>query len=149
MREFAGDPEKVPPEYRAMVGWEGYRAAMRELAALAEEHRFEVLMTTFSTSFSPRHRRVLRLGRELGFATLDVGEVYRDYLAAHGHDDYRTSPLALSPENMHPSPLGHEIAARVIFRFLCEHEFPAELAGCQLAPWEGAPPGRRPTGSAP
>ncbi len=86
---------------------------------------------------------MLNLGRRLGFLTLDVGATYRDYLAAHELEDYRTSPLALSPDNMHPSPLGHEIAARVIFGFLCKREFPGELSGCGLAPWEPAAPAVR------
>lgn len=131
-RRFVGDPEQVPPEYRGLVGWHAYEGAMRELRDLGEEHRFGVALITFATPFTDLHRRALALGRELGFATHDVGQVYRRYLEARGLDDYRSSPLALAPDNRHPSALAHRMAARALYRSLCRTTFEDVLAGCEL-----------------
>ena len=142
-RRFVDDPEKVPEQYRSMVGWESYAAAMAELAGLAEEHGFEPVLVSFSVTFSHRQKKVFRIAEELGIASLHVGRVYRQWLDEHGFDEYRESPLALSDGNMHPSVLSHRIAARVIYRWLCERLFAAELSTCELPPWdegdEGAP----------
>ncbi len=146
-RRFAGDPEQVPPEHRGLVGWNSYEAAMRELRDLGEEHRFRVALVTLSSPFTELHRRVLALGRELGFLTRDVGEVYRAYLAAHGMDDYRTSPLALAPDNRHPSALGHRITARALYRFLCRTMFENVLASCELSTRVRSGAAARETGS--
>ncbi len=137
-RRFASDPEDVPEQYRSMVGWQSYDEAMAKLAALGEQHGFRPVLVTFSVAFSRRHTRILNTARRLGIESLDVGEAYRGYMAEHGLDDYRTSPLALSDENMHPSALGHRIAARVIYRWLCERQFSAELSSCELALWNPA-----------
>ena len=141
-RRFVSDPDKVPEQYRSMVGWDAYEDAMAELADLGDEHGFRPMLVTFSVVFSRRQERVLNIARRLGIDRLDVGEAYRAYLAEHGLDDYRTSPLALSEENMHPSALGHRIAARVIYHQLCKLYFSEQLSSCELAAWDdaGAPP---------
>ena len=117
---------------------QAWEAAMEELAALAEEHGFRPVLITFSVTFAHRQQRILEFARQLGIDSLVVGETFNQYLDEIGHDDYRTSPLALSDENMHPSVLGHRIAARLIYRWLCEQQFSAELASCEVAPWDAA-----------
>ena len=91
-------------------------------------------------TFAHRQQRVLEVAKRLGIETLVVGEAFRQYLEEQGIEEYRGSPLALSDENMHPSVLGHRIAARVIYRRLCERAFSAELSSCELPPWETADP---------
>jgi hypothetical protein len=135
-RRFVDDPDEAPPQYRSMVGWQAWEGAMAELKTLAEEHRFEPILITFSVTFARRQQRILEIARRLGFETLEVGETFREYLAEQGLDSYRGSPLALSDENMHPSALGHRIAARVIYRRLCERQFPTQLSSCELALWD-------------
>jgi hypothetical protein len=137
-RRFVDDPDDAPPQYRSMVGWQAYDAAMAELAALAEEHRFKPVLVTFSVTFAHRQRRILNIARRLGIDSLEVGETFRAYLDERGIKNYRGSPLALSDENMHPSVLGHHIAARVLYRWLCERRFTAELSTCELPPWDDA-----------
>ena len=74
-----------------------------------------------------------------------MGEAFRGYLAQHQLDEYRGSPLALSDENMHPSVLGHRIASRALYQYLCERHFAAELSSCDLTPWEtGGGPSSQP-----
>ena len=137
-RRFVDDPDEAPPQYRSMVGWQAWEAAMTELAALGEEHDFKPVLVTFSATFAQRQRRILRFARRQGITTLEVGAIFRRWLDERGIEEYRGSPLALSDENMHPSALGHEIAARVIYRWLCERQFPDELSSCELPPWDAA-----------
>jgi len=137
-RRFVDDPDDAPPQYSSMVGWQAWDAAMAELAALAEEHHFRPVLITFSVTFAHRQQRVLKVARRLGIDSLEVGEAFGGYLEEQGIDQYRGSPLALSDENMHPSVLGHRIAARVIYRWLCEQQFSAELSSCALPPWDEA-----------
>ncbi len=143
-RRFEGDPEAVPPEYRAMVGWPAFEEAMGRLAGLATEHGFRVAAVTFSVTPTRLHRRVRKLSESLGFAFFDVGDDYRGYLTAHGLRDYRTSPLALSPQNMHPSALGHRTAARALYRYLCAGMLAADLSSCDLRRWDPPPPAAGP-----
>ena len=135
-RRFVDDPDDAPPKYRSMVGWEAWDLAMAQLAELAEEHGFRPVLITFSVTFAHRQQRILEVARRLGIETLEVGEAYRGYLAEQGLEEYRGSPLALSDENMHPSALGHRIAARFIYRRLCERRFSDELTSCEIAAWE-------------
>ena len=148
-RRFVDKPQDAPPQYRQMVGWEAWDAAMAELAALGEEHGFQPVLVTFSVTFAHRQRRILKVARRLGIETLEVGETFREYLDRHGIDEYRDSPLALSEENMHPSALGHQIGARVIYSWLCERSFPGELSTCALAPWDEAGATAAPAGAGP
>lgn len=109
----------VPDELRDMVGWEAYEGALRELARLADEHGFEVL----SICLAQPHwinRRALTLSTDLGFHAVSVGSTFRSYLASRGIDGYLGSPLALGVDDGHPSALGHQVAARALWRWLRE-----------------------------
>ena len=141
-RRFIDTPEDAPPQYRSMVGWQAWEKAMLELAALAEEHGFEPVLATFSVTFAHRQQRIMKFARQHGIGFLEMGTTYRAWLDEHGIDEYRGSPLALSEENMHPSALGHRIAARVIYRWLCERQWPDALSSCELPPWDA--PGEAP-----
>jgi hypothetical protein len=113
-REFASDPEDVPPEYRDLVGWDSYRAAMMELKQLQDQHGFRVWSITLKPERHPLKTKVLELSQELGFEVLDVGVEYRRYLQKEGYDRYHDSPLALSPTDGHPSALAHRMAAEAL-----------------------------------
>ncbi|MFQ5350266.1 MAG: SGNH/GDSL hydrolase family protein [Thermoanaerobaculia bacterium] len=135
-RRFVDNPEDAPPKYRSMVGWDAWDAAIAELAELGQEHGFRPVLITFSVTFAHRQQRVLEVAWRHGIETLEVGETFREYLTEQDLEEYRGSPLALSDENMHPSVLGHGIAARVIYRWLCERQFSAQLSSCELTPWD-------------
>lgn len=137
-RRFVDTPEDAPPQYRSMVGWDAWDRAMLDLAALAEEHDFQPVLVTFSVTFAHRQRRILEFARRNGISSIEVGATFRDWLDEQGIEEYPGSPLALSDENMHPSALGHRIAARVLYRWLCERQFADDLSSCELPPWEGA-----------
>ena len=114
---YESDPEKVPPEYRDLVGWDAFRAAMAELRRLRHEHGFEVLWISLQPS-PWNKRQAHRLARDLGFHVLDAGGVLRRTFRREGYSDYLRSPLALGPEDGHPSPRAHRIAAETIYAYL-------------------------------
>jgi hypothetical protein len=116
------DPSLVPPEYRQLVGWDAYLAAMRELQELSRLHGFTVLVLSLAPSESPLKSKALALAAELDFEALDVGSVLRRRLEAEGIEDYLGSPLALSETDGHPSALAHEIAARTVFEYLVRED---------------------------
>ena len=114
------DPDLVPERYRDLVGWESYTRAMTELRDLAELHDFEVVSISLAPGNNPVEASALELSQNLGFHVLDVGETYRAYLEVNPAPDFLHSPLALSPDDGHPSVLGHQLAGEVLFDFLLE-----------------------------
>jgi len=45
-KRFAGEPDRVPDEYRDMVGWNAVVASLTELVSLRERHGFELIVVT-------------------------------------------------------------------------------------------------------
>jgi lysophospholipase L1-like esterase len=117
---FEDDPARVPPEYADMVGWPAFERSLRELARLRDAHGFAVVVLSQSPGFDWFDRRSRRLCVQLGLPFLDVGRAVRRYVSDHGFPDYLRSPLAVSPDDPHPSAQGHELAAAELHRFLEE-----------------------------
>jgi hypothetical protein len=112
--DFASRPDRVPPEYRYMVGLEGYRRAMARLATLRDLHGFRVLVT--SSGAIPDG--VAAICRNLAFPMfVAVPEVER-YMRQHGIEEYLGSNLTLSEIDPHPSPIQHRIIAQGLRRRL-------------------------------
>lgn len=119
-KRFEDNPLAVPPQYADMVGWDAVATAMDDLGRLQKEHGFTVLCISLSPD--GRFKAVaLDLARRLGFYTLDVGQAASEYLRANGIERYRDSPLALGPQDGHPSTLYHRMAAEELFRYLEQH----------------------------
>jgi hypothetical protein len=112
------DPSQVPERYRHMVGWDGFRRAVQELAGLSEKTGFTVVVTALSAYPGDRKAEAFEVFRGVGFATFDVGAVYKEYLEQHGFDAFLGSPLAVSDRDEHPSALAHAIAAEAIQGYL-------------------------------
>jgi lysophospholipase L1-like esterase len=117
---FEDDPALVPPEYADMIGWPAFERSLRELVRLRDAHGFAVVVLSQSPGFDWFDRRSRRLYGQLGLPFLDVGRVVRRYVSDHGFPDYLRSPLAVSPDDPHPSAQGHELAATELQRFLEE-----------------------------
>lgn len=119
--ERAPARDRIPPELRDMVGRQAYENALRELRELGREHGFEVLSICLAEP-APHNRLPLELSSDLGFRVVDVGAMFRKYLAERGlATRILGSPLTLSADDGHPSPLGHQVAARALFRYLRDH----------------------------
>jgi len=120
----AVDPEMVPPEYRGLVGWDAYAGAMRELRDLAHTHGFEVVSIALGPEDSALKRQALDLSRELGFHVVDIGARFRAWLDENGYAGYPESPLALRPDDGHPSVLAHRMAGEILATVLDEEVLP-------------------------
>lgn len=110
----AVDPALVRPAYRWLVGWDAYERATRRLLQLSESHGFQVVSISLGPEDTPLKRRALELARSLGFQVLDIGAGFRAYLEANGYTDPLASPLALRPNDGHPSALAHRMAGEIL-----------------------------------
>ena len=117
---FVSDPARVAPEHAALVGWTAHERAMRRLARLAREHRFEVVLMGWDVH--PEEERVRGLGRELGFHVLDLHGRLSRYVRKQGYASYQESPLARRRWDNHPSAAGHEVISRFLADFLREEK---------------------------
>jgi len=112
--DFANRPEQVPPEYRYMIGLEGYRRAMLQLAALRDRHGFRVLVT--SSGSLPDG--VAEVCREFAFQTFVAVPDVEAYMQQHGIETYLGSELTISEIDPHPSAIQHRIIAEGLRRRL-------------------------------
>lgn len=112
------DPALVPERHRALVGWDAYETAMKELRRLSEIHGFPVVSLSLAAHSGGLKERALALSRQLGFHVLDMGPAFMDYLEEGGWARYLGSPLSLSDEDGHPSALAHRMAGGAIHRLV-------------------------------
>ena len=110
------DPEKIPAEWRHLVGWTAVESALDELATLSEEHGFRVLF--FSHRESEYSERALDAARSRGFATCNLAPRLENYMREHDIERYRGSELTVSDADPHPSPIHHRIASDGLQRAL-------------------------------
>ncbi|HKX46104.1 MAG TPA: GDSL-type esterase/lipase family protein, partial [Planctomycetota bacterium] len=110
-----------------------FRAAARELAALAERHGFELVAFTHRTT--PTSGALLAELARSGVPTRDLGVELAAHCAAHGIDDYFNSALVVSSIDAHPSAAGHALIARDLAAFLVEAGLvDRAIAGAGAAP---------------
>lgn len=110
---FPDDPDSVPAQYRHMVGMSGFKRAMRRLSEMAAQEGFEILVTYQRTDLG-----VQAVLEEFGIPGLCLIPAINAALSERGLEDYATSPLVLSPQDTHPSPLGHRVIAEAIYQHL-------------------------------
>ncbi|MFN7953815.1 MAG: SGNH/GDSL hydrolase family protein [bacterium] len=104
---FEGDPEKVPPEYRDMVGWPAYERAMTRLRDLSDEHGFRVVVLGHPAVYT----QVRELARSLGFPVVESLRFMHRYMREHGIESERDLRLILAPHDSHPTALLHGVIA--------------------------------------
>jgi hypothetical protein len=103
---FENDPQKVPPQYKDMVGWESYFKAMVKLHKLQMVNKFDVI-SVLTINYSDA--KVFNLSRRLGF--------YVTYNKAFNPNDLS---LVLSKDDNHYSELEHKKTAEAILDFMVE-----------------------------
>lgn len=113
---FERDPARVPAPYRHMVGVDGYRRALERLVALSREHGFHVVVSCH-TEIDPAARAVCE---QLGLPVVTAAARQRAWLQEHGAPALRDSALVLSPDDVHPSALGHDLLAEELLAFLLQ-----------------------------
>ena len=113
-RRFEGNPDRVPTQYRALVGIEAYRAAMSELKTLSVTQHFAAVV--FSRGRFPDD--IAAVCNELGLPMESAWPAIERYLNEHGIERYQESALARSARDPHPSALGHRVMADVLSDYL-------------------------------
>jgi hypothetical protein len=111
---FESNLSRVPPEYKELVGIEGFRRAMSTLVAASRERGFKVVAFTHS-AFPESVRGVMS---ELRIPSVEGGPRVGAYMEKHGITDWRGSVLVVGTEDPHPSRVGHELAAETLHEFL-------------------------------
>jgi hypothetical protein len=117
-RRYENDPERVPEEYRDMVGEDACSQAMKELKALSRKHGFELLMVLFQ---APDFIKEICYRLEIPF----IETVYKvkHTMDLLGIEKYEGSILTISEEDPHPSALGHTLIADCIFEYFRDRAF--------------------------
>jgi hypothetical protein len=114
---FENDPDKVPEEYRHMVGIQGYRKAMAELCELSKEHGFEIIVC----SDAPIPDSIRSICTEMNLEIVNAYEGILDFMREKGIAERGEPPLTVSKEDMHPSRLAHKIIADYYFQYFEDH----------------------------
>ena len=112
---FARDAAEVPPQYASMVGLKAFEGAIAELAALGRERHVPVLALTHGVWFE---EAMLKALADNHIPVLVLRSALRQRARALGAPDYAQSPLALSPTDLHPSALGHQVIAAELASWL-------------------------------
>lgn len=110
--------DRVPPRYRAMVGIEAFRRSVARLAATGRRVGAPVLAMTHGVWFEDDMLATLQ---KEGIPVLVLRSALRQRARELGAPDYARSPLALSPRDLHPSAIGHEVIARELATWLPSH----------------------------
>jgi len=124
---FAGDRDKVPAQYRDMVGPEAYRTAMHRLARLRDEHGFELLVLQ-QWDRNPAHHEIDELApgetlvrslcEDLAIPYFAFEPAIDRFMDEHRIRRWRGSILSVSESDPHPSAVGHQLYAEALFDFL-------------------------------
>lgn len=121
-RSGPGGERQPLDRYEHLVGAEAFRRALLELLELAHTHDFELLL--FTTYEVRDIFPMLAIAREVGIESISMMDELEAWFQEHRGQPfsealYKHSPLVVSPQNEHPSPLHHRMAAK---RFLHELE---------------------------
>lgn len=111
-RRFENAPDRVPDEYKDMVGKDAYYRAMKELKALSLEHGFELLIISIQ---APKY--VKEICSLSNIPQIEAIEKVTQFMDANGIKKYSGSVLTISEDDPHPSAVGHRIMAE----FICEY----------------------------
>ncbi|HEX9638286.1 MAG TPA: SGNH/GDSL hydrolase family protein [Acidobacteriota bacterium] len=121
------DPNRVPPEYRPLVGWPRTYEALEEIRALAAARglpAFFVLDYYWlerwnggKIAHNDDLARLYRKVEQLDYQIVDAAAELLDYLGRH---QYHSIALWLHRRDVHPNPIKHAIVAKAIYRRLVE-----------------------------
>jgi hypothetical protein len=108
------EPQKVPKQYRKMVGLEAYKAAMKELQALSRNNNFEVVVL----SHKSLRKFAKKISKDLGFHVVNTAPLWKRYASEKNLN--ASTAWQLNEDDPHPSAVGHKIIAEALFEFLKE-----------------------------
>jgi lysophospholipase L1-like esterase len=102
-------PEEVPPAYRHMVGFEGYREALSKMLAIAQNLNAELVLFSDCVAPASTGEESCRFPFKPGEYERIRDEIYakpRVFLCP-----WQLSPDLLIPRDGHPTPAGHKALA--------------------------------------
>jgi lysophospholipase L1-like esterase len=111
---YEGNPEKVPEQYRDMVGIKAYYRAMEELKTLSIKHTFDVVVLAYGPSAN-----VKNICLQLGFHMLDLIPLWQKYTSEQGILDTEAA-WRLHENDTHPSVSAHKFIAKTLSTMLVE-----------------------------
>ena len=111
---YESDPNRVPPQYRDLVGWEGVHRAFRELAEMGRQNHFPIVLFCFPN----RDDRAVELARQEGFDICDFTPAYDALAKQRGIKDYYGSELMLKPPDTHPSAILHKAGGEFLADYM-------------------------------
>jgi lysophospholipase L1-like esterase len=118
------DRERVPARYRDLVGMSAFERAIDELARLARQDGFAVVVLAHPEA--PDFVR--RAAAAKGFLLVQTGVRVRELARARGLSGEWEPPLCITPADPHPSPLGHALIAQALAEALEASGLPERLA---------------------
>jgi hypothetical protein len=105
---FENDPQKVPKQYRNMVGMKAYYEAMQELKSLSIEHKFDVVVLAYEPS-----KTIKKICLRLGLHMLDITPLWQKYVFEQNMSDAKAA-WRLQKEDSHPSVSAHTFIASTL-----------------------------------
>ena len=122
--QYERNPDKVPAQYRYMVGFDAYSTAMRRLAEIGDEHGIPILRMDSLPMYGFGSEKLavasLAPAQESGMHVLDLRPAVEDAARKSGYDNFRESPLGFGKRDSHLSALGHEVVAKGLFEHLTQ-----------------------------
>jgi len=103
---WEGDPEKVPAEYRDIVGDASWKDAMAELAGFRDRWGFEVIVLWDNPLADPP-AIVPRVSQDLGFTYVEVEPDENEFRDSQPGSGW----MLTETDRFHPSAAGHRVIA--------------------------------------
>jgi hypothetical protein len=112
---FENDPQKVPKQYRDMVGIKAYYRAMKELQSLSIKHKFNVVVLAYEPSAN-----VKQISLQLGFHMLDLAPLWQRYASEQNFLDAKAAWRIHLDDVFHPSVIAHKFIGKTLSTILVE-----------------------------
>lgn len=116
---FSRDAAHVPAAYASMVGIPAFESAISDLAIFGRELGIPIRAITHGVWWEDAMKATLAKN---GIPVLILRSALRKRARELGAPDYARSALALSPQDLHPSALGHQVIADEVDAFLRQAE---------------------------
>ena len=109
-RDFIGEEDEIPDEYRLLAGLPAFEGAMQKFADLAKTNNFiPIVLTHYRVS-----KAITKRLDTLGLKFLNSFPQAQDYLKNSGEKHYSGSALTVSETDRHPSAEYHRIIAEFL-----------------------------------
>ena len=112
---YARSADRVPAQYRPLVGLSSFRDALKGLAEFGRKRNIPVLAMTHGVWFE---QDMLEALKDNEIPVLVLRSALRQRARQLGAPDYARSPLALSATDLHPSQTGHRAIAEELATWL-------------------------------